>query len=141
MDDNLTILKWNIDQLNDTYYEVHLYRHLPRTKNIKLSHLKVVGSGNEIEKRTLTEYEIEKLFLAIEQISIKYDNGQIMEYKEPCDEYRLQVKSAGFNLDFKWTTEGIVGYDVLTVSLARVIEAMCDIRELDYPELGLQLKM
>ena len=141
MDDSLTTMKWNIDQYDDTYYEVHLYRYLGPHNRRKLSTIKVVGRGNEVEKRTLTQDEVESLFFAIERINIKYDTGNCLTHTDPSDEYRLRIKSSNFSFDFNWTSDGIYGNDALAISLNYVIEKLCDIRELDYSELGLELKM
>lgn len=141
MDDNLTILKWNIEKLDDTYYETHLYRYLGHQHKRKLSTIKVVGRGNEIEKRTLTEDEVALLFFATEQIKIKYDDGNLMIHSDPYNDYRLRLKNSHFNLDFKWTSDGIYGNDALSISLNYVIEKLCDIRAFDITELGLEPKM
>lgn len=137
---NLTTLKWNIDQRDDTYYEVHLYRHFGQQNKRKLSTIKVVGRGNVIEKRTLTEEEVKTLFFAIEQIKIKFDDGNVLIHTNPYDDYRLRIKNSNFNLDFNWTSDGIYGNESLTISLNYVIEKLSDIRELDCIELGLEQK-
>ena len=140
MDDNLTTIKWNIDQHEDTYYEVHLYRYLGQQNKKKLSTIKVVGTGNEIEKRTLAEDEVESLLFAIEHIKIKFDDGNLMIRTLPSDDYRLRIKNSNFNLDFKWTSDGIYGSDALTISLNYVIEKLCDIKPCNFNELGLEPK-
>ena len=140
MDDNLTTIKWNIDQHEDTYYEVHLYRYLGQQNKKKLSTIKVVGTGNEIEKRTLAEDEVESLLFAIEHIKIKFDDGNLLIVTNPYDDYRLRIKNSNFNLDFNWTSDGIYGNETLTISLNYVIEKLSDIRELNYTELGLEPK-
>lgn len=141
MDNNLTTIKWNIDQLDDTYYEVHLYRYLGQQNKRKLSTIKVVGRGSEIEKRTLTEDEIETLFFAIEQIKFKYDEGNLLINSDPYDDFRLRLKNSNFTLDFKWTSDGIYGNDALAISLNYVIEKLCDVKAFDIFELGLEPKM
>ena len=140
MDENLTTIKWNIDKRDDTYYEVHLYKYLGQQNKRKLSTIKIVGRGNEIEKRTLTEEEVETLFFAIEHIKIKFDDGNVLTHTNPYDDYRLRIKNSNLNLDFNWTSDGIYGNETLTVSLNYVIEKLSNIKELDYIELGLELK-
>ena len=141
MDDNLTTIKWNIDQHDHTYYEVHLYRYLGHTHKRKLSTIKVVGRDNEIEKRTLNQNEVELLFFAIENIKIKFNEGNLLIHTYPYDSYRLRIKNINFNFDFKWTSDGIYGNDALSISLMYIIEKLCEIKELDYSELGLEMKM
>ena len=141
MDENLTTIKWNIDQRDDTYYEVHLYRYLEPHQKRKLSTIKVIGRENEIEKRTLTIDEVESLFFAIEHIKIKFDQGNLQIHTDPYDDYRLRIKNSNFNLDFKWTSDGIYGNEALTISLNYVIEKLCDIRAFNISELGLEAKL
>lgn len=141
MDENLTVIKWNVDQADDAYYEVHLYKYWRQQQKRKLSTLKVVGRGNEIEKRTLTNEEIESLFFALEQVNLKYDDGNEVIVKMPSTDYRLRIKNQYFNLDFKWSSYGIFGNNALQISLDYVIEKLCDLRELDCEELGLEIKM
>lgn len=141
MDDNLTILKWNIDNIDDTYFEVHLYRYFGHQKKRKLSTIKIIGRGNEIEKRTLSEDEVGCLFFALENIKFKFDDGNTLIHSDPYDNYRLRIKNSNFNLDFKWTSDGIYGNDALSISLNYLIDKLCDIRELNYSELGLEPKM
>ena len=141
MDENLITLKWNIDQLDDTYYEVHLYKYFGQQNKRKLSTIKVVARGNEIEKRTLTEDEVEWLLFAIQNIKIKFDDGNTLNHTDPSTDYRLRIKNSSFNLDYKWTSDGIYGNDALSVSLMYIVEKLCEIRELDYGELGLHVKM
>ena len=140
MDENLTTIKWNIDKRDDTYYEVHLYKYLGQQNKRKLSMIKIVGRGNEIEKRTLTEEEVETLFFAIEHIKIKFDDGNVLTHTNPYDDYRLRIKNSNFNLDFNWTSDGIYRNETLTISLNYVIEKLSNIKELDYIELGLEPK-
>ena len=140
MDDNLTTIKWNIDKRDDTYYEVHLYRYLGQSHKRKLSTIKVVGRDNEIEKRKLTQDEVEWLFFAIEHIKIKFDDGNVLIHTDPYDDYRLRIKNSSFNLDFNWTSDGIYGNEALTMSLNYVIEKLCDIEPFNFSELGLMLK-
>ena len=140
MDENLTTIKWNIDKRDDTYYEVHLYKYLGQQNKRKLSTIKIVGRGNEIEKRTLTEEEVETLFFAIEHIKIKFDDGNVLIHTDPYDDYRLRIKNSSFNLDFNWTSDGIYGNEALTMSLNYVIEKLCDIEPFNFSELGLMLK-
>jgi len=137
MDDSLTTIKWNIDQHEDTYYEVHLYRYLGQQNKKKLSTIKVVGRDNEIEKRKLTQDEVEWLFFAIEHIKIRFDDGNILIHTDPYDDYRLRIKNSNFNLDFNWTSDGIYGNEVLTKSLNYVVEKLCDIKPFNLSELGL----
>lgn len=140
MDENLTTLKWNIDQRDDTFYEVRLYRYMGHTHKRKLSTIKVVGLDNEIEKRKLTPNEVELLFFAIENIKIKFDEGNLMIHSAPYDSYRLRIRNSNYNLDFKWISDGIYGNDALSISLMYIIEKLCEIRELDWSELGLDMK-
>jgi hypothetical protein len=137
MDENLTTIKWNIDKREDTYYEVHLYRYIGQKENRKLSTIKVVGRGNEIEKRKMTEDEVESLFFALEHIKIKFDDGNVLIHTDPYDDYRLRIKNSNFNLDFEWTSDGIYGNEALTISLNYVIEKLCDIKPFNLSELGL----
>jgi len=141
MDENLTTIKWNIDKRDDTYYEVHLYRYLGQSHKRKLSTIKVVGRDNEIEKRKLTQDEVEWLFFAIEHIKIKFDDGNILIHTDPYDDYRLRIKNSNFNLDFNWTSDGIYGNEALTMSLNYVIEKLCDIKPFNLNELGLEPKL
>ena len=140
MDENLTTIKWNIDQYDETYYEVHLYRYLESHHKRKLSTIKVIARENEIEKRTLTIDEVESLFFAIKRIKIKFDQGNLQDQSHPYDEYRLRLKNSNFNLDFKWTSNGIYGNEALYVSLNYVIKILCDIKAFNLTELGLEPK-
>lgn len=142
MDDRLTIIKWNIDQHEDTYYEFFIYNNLDDCKKIKLSTIKVVGLGNEIEKRSLTTEEVAGLLGAVAKIRLKYDGGSgVTSMTLPADYYRLRIKSSNFSLDFKWSSDGLYGKDALYSSLNRVIKNMCEIRALNWVELGLEFKI
>lgn len=142
MDNRLTIIKWNIDQNDHTYYEFFIYSNLDDCKKIKLSTIKVVGVGNEIEKRSLTAAEVAGLLDKIAKIRVKYDAGSgVMSRTDPADYYRLRIKSFDFSLDFKWSNDGLYGKDALYTSLNNVIKNMCEIRALDWIELGLEFKM
>ena len=61
-------------------------------------------------------------------------------HSDPYDEYRLRLKNSNFNLDFKWTSNGIYGNDALFISLMYIIEKLSDIKNLNYTELGLVAK-
>ena len=144
MTNNEIIIRWHIEQLADTYYEAHLFRFFELYKervNRKLSYLKVIAQGNEIEHKILTEKNVNDLLSAIEKINFKFDNCENMFHQDPVIEYKLIIKSENYNLNYKWSTDGIYGNENLYFALKYVIETLCEIRELDYPELGLQLKM
>jgi hypothetical protein len=141
MDDRLTIIKWNIDQHDDTYYEFFIYNNLDDSKKVKLSTIKVVGLGNEIEKRSLTIEEVAGLLDSVAKIRVKYDcGGGVLTVTCPADYYRLRIKSSNFNLDFKWSSDGLYGKDALYSSLNNVIKNMCQIRALNWESLGLDYK-
>jgi hypothetical protein len=141
MDDRLTIVKWNIDQHEDTYYEFFIYNNLDDCKKIKLSTIKVVGLGNEIENRSLTTAEVAGLLDKVAKIRVKYDaGGGEISITLPADYYRLRIKSSNFNLDFKWSSDGLYGKTALYSSLNHVIKKMCEIRALNWEALGLGYK-
>ena len=140
MDSDLTTLKWNVDLHDDTYYEVHLYRYFGQQNKRKLSTIKVVGRGHEVERRALTEVEVAALIRAIGKITIKFDESSELVHTLPRDDYRLRIKNPNFNLDFKWTSDGIYGNHALSLSLMDIVERLRDIKDLDYSQLGLEPK-
>jgi len=138
MDGNLTILKWNIDLEDDTYYEVHIYRYFGPQNKRKLSTIKAVGRGNEVVKRALTEVEVSALIRAIGKVAIKFDESSELVHTLPRDDYRLRIKNSNFNLDFKWTSDGIYGNHALSLALTHIVETLCEIS--DYHTLGIEPK-
>jgi hypothetical protein len=141
MDEYQTLLKWNIDGDKDAFYQVSLYKYPDWYEGAKkLSTIKVVGLGHEIDMRGLAPNEVESLISAIEQIQFQYSFSNEICRRLPVDDYRLEIKSENFKLDFSWDSNGILGNEVLYKSLMGVIDSLCEIREVFLFEFGMQAK-
>lgn len=141
MDEYQTLLKWNIDGNKDAFYQVSIYDYPDWYEGArKLSTIKVVGLGHEIDMRGLAPNEVESLINAIEQIQFRYTYSDETHRRLPIDYYRLEIKSESFKLDFTWDSNGILGNEALYKSLMGIIEALCEIRELYLFEFGMHPK-
>jgi len=149
MDKYLTTIRSTVCDITGTYFEAQLYRyptegHLykypeKKTKNQKLSRIIVESKGKELINRTLSESEVNKLFSSLERISFKLDNDNGMYGMSPEVSSELKIKSAHFNLVYKWTTDGIYGNRALERSLTSVLETLDSILEKDSFELDLPM--
>jgi hypothetical protein len=143
MNENLIKIRWNIDGRKDTYYDINLY-HYPNDfegNPKKLSSIKIVGSGNEVQMRSLTSVEVSNILRGIEKIKFKFIPDSELTITDPSDEYYLRLESNFYKLIFTWDSDGIPGNSALFSSLMSLIDVFLDIEELNVQKLGLEMKL
>ena len=134
-------IKWNIFDLVDVYYEATIYQYGGfeqfSTKK-KQSKLCVYSKHDLVHRQYLNESDQDHLLFALENIRSKFTDSDVLLRHMPSIPFRLRIKSPHFNLDYKWTDEGIAGNNSLFQTLSYVIETLSDLYPLNLNQLGVE---